>query len=181
MTAFQRTELPRAWVLSLSARLTVLLSAVAMLALLGCGQCGSRTDALCEVSPNLIERHGNVQFVSDPAVGLQIAAEHGLPCLLFFTAEWCTYCHRMEDAAFGDDVVSALADGFVCILVDADREPDICRQYEVSGFPTVQFVAPDGRLLHRLVGCQTASKLATGMRAATSRYAWLTGSATTLR
>jgi len=174
--------------LPLSTRLTVslstvLLSGVALLALLGCGRGGSDAVpvALGEVAPNLIERHGNLHFVRDPAVGYQTAARHGLPCLLFFTAEWCTYCHQMEAAAFTDDAVGTLANGFVCILIDADREPALCRHYGVSGFPTIQFTAPDGRMLHRLVGRQTAAKLATAMRAASKRYAWITGSATTVR
>ena len=104
MTATKKT-----WVLTLSARMTVLLSAVGLLALLGCGRSGnwgkshSVPAALAEVAPRLIERHGNLHFVSDPAVGFQAAANHGLPCLLFFTAEWCTYCHQMEAAAFRGD------------------------------------------------------------------------------
>ena len=160
-----------------------MLSGVALLALLGCGRGGGDAVpvALGEVAPNLIERHGNLHFVRDPAVGRQAAARHGLPCLLFFTAEWCTYCHQMEATAFTNDTVGALADGFVCILIDADREPALCRHYGISGFPTIQFIAPDGRMLHRLVGRQTAAKLATGMRAASNRYAWLTGPSTTVR
>lgn len=178
MTALQKT-----WVLPLSARLTVLLSIVALLALLGCGRGESHgvPVALGEVAPKLIQLHGNLHFVSDPTVGFQVAARNGLPCLLFFTAEWCTYCHQMEAVAFSDDTVGALAEDFVCILIDADHEPGLCGRYGISGFPTIQFVAPDGRMLHRLVGRQTATNLATGMRAASQRYAWLTGSATTVR
>ena len=84
-------------------------------------------------------------------------------------------------SGLSDDAVGTLADGFVCILIDADREAALCRHYGVSGFPTIQFTAPDGRMLHRLVGRQTATKLATAMRAASKRYAWLTGSSTTVR
>jgi len=171
------------WVLSLSARLALFASAAALLAVLGCGQRGSRDvpDALRAVAPAMVESHGNLHFVLSPAIGFQVAARQGLPCLLFFTAEWCTYCHQMESAAFNDEAVSALADGFVCILIDADREPELCRNQGVSGFPTIQFLSPDGRILHRLVGRQTAAQLAMGMRAASKRYAWLTGSATTVR
>ena len=182
MTAINRT-----WMLPLSVRMTLLLGVAVLLALLGCGRHGNLGEsravpaALVEVDPQLIELHGNLHFVNDPQVGLQAAADHGLPCLLFFTAEWCTYCHQMEAAAFSDDAVSALADGFVCILIDADRNPQLCHARGVSSYPTIQFVAPDGRMLHQLVGCQSAASLATGMRSASKRYAWQTGSSTTLR
>jgi thiol:disulfide interchange protein len=187
MPTLPKAGSPKKWVLPLSARLTMLLGAVALLALLGCGRQGNLGGnravpaALVEVAPQLIELHGNLHFVNDPQVGLQTAADHSLPCLLFFTAEWCTYCHQMEAAAFSDDAVSALADGFVCILIDADRYPRLCHARGVSSYPTIQFVAPDGRTLHELVGCQSAASLATGMRSASKRYAWQTGSSTTLR
>ncbi len=183
MPALPKTESPKKWVLPLSARFTVLLGAVALLALLGCGLRGSRPvpAVLVEVAPDLIERHGDLHFVTDPAVGLQAAADHELPCLLFFTADWCTYCKQMKSDAFSDDVVGTMADGFVCILVDADREPEFCRRHRVGALPTIQFISPNGRSLHRLVGRQSATTLATGMRAASERYAWLTGSSSTLR
>lgn len=155
----------------------MLFVAVAMLALLGCGRSGNVAVPLSlgELAPSLIERHGNLYFVKDPEAGYQVAASQGMPCLLFFTAEWCTYCRQMEATAFTDNTVGELADDFVCLLVDADREPELCRHFRVSGFPTIQFVAPDGQMLHRLVGRQTATNLAAGMRAASSRYAWITG------
>jgi len=178
MIARQKT-----WMLPIWTGLAASLCALALLATYGCGlgPDGTVPLALKEVAPHLIERHGNLYFVREPVAGRYAAATHGLPCLLFFTAEWCTYCYQMEDAAFSDDAVSALAEGFVCILVDADREPQLCEHYGVSGFPTVQFIAADGRALHRLVGRQSAAELATGMRAASKRYAWLTGGSTTVR
>jgi thiol:disulfide interchange protein len=156
-----------------------------LLAVLESG-CGLLTNepvpqSLSEVPSHLIQRHGNLHFVLDPDVGCQVAAKQKLPCLLFFTADWCTYCHQMEDTAFRDSAVCALAEGFVCILIDADREPHICEFYGVAGFPTVQFIAADGRALHKLVGRQSATELATGMRAASKRFAWLTGGSTTVR
>ncbi len=180
MTAPQQIWMHRA-----SARWVVPLGALALLAVLGSG-CGFLIDdsvppALQEIPSRLVERHGGLHFVLDPRVGCQVAARQGLPCLLFFTAEWCTYCHQMEDSAFRDAAVHSLAEGFVCILVDADREPQLCEHYGVSGFPTVQFVAADGRALHKLVGRQSAAELATGMRAASKRFAWLTGGSTTVR
>lgn len=127
------------------------------------------------VSPRAVTKLGDLHFVQDVETGFTVAEEQGLPCLLFFTADWCTYCHQMEETAFRDSTVKSLAEGFVCIKVDADRHPDLCQRFEVTGFPTVQFLASDGRALHRLVGRQSAGNLATGMQAASQRFAWLNG------
>jgi len=84
-----------------------------------------------------------------------------------------TFCHQMEATAFVDPVIKKLAESFVCVLVDADREPAVCQHYSIEGYPTIQFLAADGRQLHRLVGRQSSPKLAAGMRAALERLAWL--------
>ncbi len=153
--------------------------ALLLLAVVGC-QPGPTTpgngvsgNVLQQVDPQLLVQRGQLQFVTDSKVGSQLAKQQGLPCLLFFTAEWCTFCHQMEATAFADPAIGKLAKNFVCVLVDADREPDFCQKYEIDGFPTVQFLAADGRRLHRLVGRQSAVDLTAGMQAALERMAWL--------
>lgn len=144
---------------------------------LGCNQktTGDFPQPLQGMSPEFVVKLGGLHFVQDVRAGYQLAEQRSLPCLLFFTADWCTYCHQMEETAFRDPTITSLAEGFVCILVDADQHPGLCQQFEVTGFPTIQFLASDGRTLHRLVGRQSAGSLATGMRAAVQRLAWLNG------
>ncbi len=159
------------------------MAGILLLASLGCIDQPPVTlpTALRDVPSQQLQRHGNLVFVRDARLGFELAAKHRMPCLLFFTAEWCTYCHQMEQTAFSDKTVSKLADEFVCILINADRQPKICRHFEVSGFPTVQFVSSDGQPLEKLVGRQSASKLVAGMQAASERFAWLQYGASELR
>ena len=147
-----------------------------LLLLAGCGRQpsnGNSIDALQQVNPDLLVERGQLRFIANANTGRQLAKSQGLPCLLFFTAEWCTFCHEMEMTAFADPAVSQLAKNFVCVLVDADREPEICQHFAIRGYPTVQFLATDGRRLHQLVGRQSTSNLIAGMQAALERLAWL--------
>ena len=140
----------------------------------GCGQAASEAPAfLASVDPTLIKRHGQLYFVNDVRTGCQIAAQDRMPCLFFFTADWCTFCHHMAATAFLEPAVGELGRSFVCILVDADRESELCRYFSVTGYPTVEFVSPDGHSLHRLVGQQSPTSIVAGMRAALGRYAWV--------
>lgn len=109
---------------------------------------------------------GQIAFVEGFERGLQVARNEQKPLLLFFTAEWCKYCHQMQREAFLEQAVVELSREFVCVLVDADAEPDICRQFEVRGFPTVQFVSSRGLRLNRLTGKQPGSQLVMQMKAA---------------
>lgn len=155
-----------------------------LLAVAGCGRSEVGTTpptALRGLDPQIITRRGDLHFVADVAAGCNLAAEQGRPCFLFFTADWCTFCHQMEETSYRDPRVAEMAANFVCVLVDADRYPEVCRSFSVTGYPTVQFVSANGRVLNRLVGRQSAAELVTGMRAALKRFAWLNDSETTVR
>lgn len=161
-----------------------LLGGMAVLACTGCGQADqnkSTSETLASIRPQLVTSRGQMHFVRDAEAGLSLAAEKGLPCLMFFTADWCTYCHEMEETTFTDQTVAKMAEGFVCVLVDADHEKEICGQFSISAYPTIQFVSSQGRMLNRLVGRQSVPELVAGMQAAQKRFAWLTDSATQLR
>ncbi len=91
--------------------------------------------------------------------------------LLFFTAEWCHYCHQMANEAFTHPQVVGLSVNFVCVLIDADAEPDVCRQFQITGYPTIQFLSPRGVPLERVVGKQAGHQLMMAMQAALQNVA----------
>ena len=96
--------------------------------------------------------------------------------LVFFTAEWCHFCHQMADEAFTHPQVVTLAQQFVCVLVDADAEPEACKQFRVQAFPTVQFVSARGIPLNRVVGKKPGHQLMMAMQAALQSVARRTSS-----
>jgi thiol:disulfide interchange protein len=109
---------------------------------------------------------GNLRFVEGYAVGYEQAASQGKPMLLFFTAQWCHFCHQMADEAFTHPQVVSLSEHFVCVLIDVDAEPDVCGQFQVSRYPTIQFVSPRGVPLERVVGKQPGHQLMMAMQSA---------------
>ncbi len=109
---------------------------------------------------------GKIPFVEGYGQGYEQAAREGKPMLLFFTASWCEYCHQMAEEAFVQEQVVSLSERFVCVLIDADREPDVCRQFQVRGYPTVQFLSPWGAPLNRVVGKKPGHQLVVEMHAA---------------
>lgn len=86
--------------------------------------------------------------------------------LVFFTAQGCGYCEQTVREASADADVVRLSKKFVCILVDADLEPEICRDFRVRGYPTIQFMSPQGVPLNRLMGKTGPRQLALQMQAA---------------
>jgi thiol:disulfide interchange protein len=109
---------------------------------------------------------GKLEFIEGYADGYQQARHEGRPMLVFFTASWCHFCHEMEAEAFNDGQVAALSRRFTCIMVDADREPDVCQEFRIRGYPAIQFLTPQGVPLNSLVGKQSATELMLQMQAA---------------
>jgi thiol-disulfide isomerase/thioredoxin len=109
---------------------------------------------------------GRLQFVQGYAEGYHQARHQGRPMFIYFTAPWCQFCESMAIETFSDAQVVQLAEQFTCVLVDADVEPRVCQQFQVSGYPTVQFVSPTGTVLNRVTGKRAAPQFALEMRAA---------------
>ena len=70
------------------------------------------------------------------------------PVMLFLGAFWCRYCQRMDEQAFSDTEVIALLNAyFVPLRVDYMQRPDVDARYNLNGWPTIAFMAPNGQLL----------------------------------
>jgi thiol:disulfide interchange protein len=151
-----------------------------MAAMTGMGGCqrapAGAPKPITTLEPSQVARRGSLDFVRGWELGRRVAAERGRPCLVFFTAHWCTYCRRMEATTFNDPAVVQSAHEFLCILVDADQEPEICRRLQVSGYPTVELISTSGASLGRLTGWQSPASMMHSLQAALHRYAWLEGS-----
>jgi len=76
------------------------------------------------------------------------ARAEGKPVLLTLGATWCHWCHVMDDLAYSDQrVISLVNTRFIPVRVDVDQRPDISLRYNQGGFPSVAFLAGDGRFL----------------------------------
>jgi uncharacterized protein len=70
------------------------------------------------------------------------------PILLSISAVWCHWCHVMDETSYSDaGVIEAINRQFVPVRVDNDRRPDVNARYNMGGWPTTAFLAPDGTTL----------------------------------
>ncbi len=76
------------------------------------------------------------------------AVELDKPILLSISAVWCHWCHVMDETSYSDPgVIDAVNRDFIPIRVDNDRRPDVNARYNMGGWPTTAFLAPDGTTL----------------------------------
>lgn len=79
------------------------------------------------------------------------------PIMVDFWADWCGWCHRLDQTTYVDPAVVKLSEDFVSVKVDTEGDPKgqaVAVRYDVTSLPTIAFLTPHGRPLMRLNGFQ---------------------------
>jgi uncharacterized protein len=93
-------------------------------------------------------RAGEIAWMPWGAPAFERAKSEDKPILLSISAVWCHWCHVMDETSYSDQgVIEAINRNFVPIRVDNDRRPDVNARYNMGGWPTTAFLAPDGTTL----------------------------------
>jgi thioredoxin-like negative regulator of GroEL len=78
------------------------------------------------------------------------------PVLVFFTADWCTYCKLMERTTFTNDAVKQVVTNMTHIVVDIDEHQDLAAKYGIDGVPTFLLLSDNGTEVRRSSSFQPA-------------------------
>jgi thiol-disulfide isomerase/thioredoxin len=91
------------------------------------------------------------------------------PIMIDFWADWCTWCHRLDQTTYVDPVVVKLSDEFIAVKLDTEggkKNQDIALRYNVATLPTITFITPGGRQILTLKGFQGPGQFPRTMEAA---------------
>lgn len=124
-------------------------AATALVALAACGgpPAGASRPA-ATARPAGAPRSGALPFVADDLEGaLARGRREGRPVLVHGAAEWCHFCHVMENETYRDPEVRAfLAARVVAVKVDVDARPDVAERFQEWGWPATVILGPDGEV-----------------------------------
>ena len=85
--------------------------------------------------------------------GVALGKSQGKKIYIYFWADWCTFCEKMEKETLSKPLVSSyLNKNFISIKVNSDKEKETASQYFVRGFPTSWFLTEDGEKISNLPG-----------------------------
>jgi uncharacterized protein len=93
-------------------------------------------------------RAAEIAWMPWGSAAFERARSEDKPILLSISAVWCHWCHVMDETSYSDSgVIDSINRRYVPIRVDNDRRPDVNARYNMGGWPTTAFLAPDGTTL----------------------------------
>jgi thiol:disulfide interchange protein len=126
--------------------------------------------ALAVPAPAAMEaRVSSIDWYTGPdeiAKVVDYAKQAHRPVLLYFHANWCPWCRKMERETFSDPDVERLADRFICIKIDTESEfgKKLVDRMGVNAFPEVRFYDRNGAYVKKVSGFKDADTFADLMR-----------------
>lgn len=85
--------------------------------------------------------------------GVALAKKQGKKVFLYFWADWCTYCKKMEEETLTKKEVAALlSKNYIPIKINVDADQRLASEYFVRGLPTIWFLSEKGEKISNLPG-----------------------------
>ena len=93
---------------------------------------------------------------------LQLAKKEEKYIFLDVYASWCGPCKMLKRTTFSDKVVGSFYnENFINVAFDAEKGEgiNIAQQYRVSGYPTLMFISPEGKVVRSVMGYHNSEQL----------------------
>ena len=91
------------------------------------------------------------------AAAYTLAAEQHKVVLIDFAATWCEPCKLLDRTTWKDpSVIALLNEKALSMKIDAEKSAAIAAHFNVTAFPTIVVIRPDGTVIDSLVGYRDA-------------------------
>lgn len=96
-----------------------------------------------------------IKWTAEIDEALKLSQKYHVPVLLHFSSDHCPPCRLLEQRAFkSNDVIKAVHDDYIPVLVNVDQYRQIAQHYKVEAWPTDILLNSDGEVMHKGVSPQ---------------------------
>lgn len=79
--------------------------------------------------------------------------QNNLKIMIFFHADWCMYCHKLEKNAFANrEIADYINTHFLPVRIDTEKDRKTPARFGVRGLPDIRFLTPEGEGIARIPG-----------------------------
>lgn len=100
-----------------------------------------------------------VAFTHDFELAAQLSEDSDKPLFLDFETTWCGPCKQMDALVYTAQSVVTASQSVVAVKIDGDEHKDLTQRFEVSAYPTLILLSPEGDELRRAVGYQSVAEM----------------------
>jgi uncharacterized protein len=101
--------------------------------------------------------YGNT-ISSDYEAALAQAKQQKKKVFIVFGADWCHWCHKLEEDTLSKQSVQTKLRNYVVLHVNTDNNRDLARKYGARGLPSYVVTDADGVSLKKGSGYKTVSE-----------------------
>ena len=117
-------------------------------------------DSVKEVANDAVAKlQLSIRWVRTLPEALKQARELNKPVLAYFFTHGSEFCEKMEEGLLTDRAVLDEAEKFVCVRLDAAKDADSARKFDVRGAPTILLLDGEGNERSRVTGLVEKSVL----------------------
>ncbi|MEW6380216.1 MAG: thioredoxin family protein [bacterium] len=91
--------------------------------------------------------------------GLDTAGRENKPIVLFLYADWCPWCQKMLQETYRHPLMKTLADKFVWLKINSEKESKYKALYQQDGFPLTVLLDSQGKMVKKFDGFIPATAL----------------------
>lgn len=89
--------------------------------------------------------------------GVSLGEKQSKKIFVTFYADWCGYCKKMDKETFTNaSVVNYLANNYVTVKVDTQKEKTLASKFRISGLPSHMFLSEKGEIIGTQPGYMAA-------------------------
>lgn len=107
---------------------------------------------------------GEIKWGNSLSEGLTTAKSQNKPIMVDFYTDWCGWCKKLDKDTYSNSKVQTLADKFVCVKVNGDKDKASTSKYGINGYPTIVFLDSTGKEIDRNVGYAGAEEMSQKMQ-----------------
>lgn len=98
-------------------------------------------------------------WLTDYNKALEKSKKEQKPILIDFYTSWCYWCKVLDKKVYPDSTVQINLSKFILLKINAEKDPKLANQYEVSAYPTIIVVEEEKRKLFQLTKYVTPVEL----------------------